>query len=102
MGAETFEQWGTGKTAKEAFKSAYDEACYDFGHRGYTGSMAEKDDFVLISAPHPINVANDEEVEEYARKLVDECDERVDDKWGPAGCIKGKDNQYLFFGWASS
>ena len=37
-------------------------------------------------------------------------DERIDDKWGPAGCIdmdpkltgKRKPKRFLFFGWASS
>jgi hypothetical protein len=37
----------------------------------------------------------------YAEKLIDDCDPRVDDKWGDAGCIHVKDDEYLFFGWAS-
>jgi hypothetical protein len=28
--------------------------------------------------------------------------EKVDDKWGPAGCIDMQDGTFLFFGWASS
>lgn len=96
MGAETFQQTGHGATAKEAFKDAYDSACYDYGHRGYTGSMAEKDSFTEIELPEG------KDASEYANELIDNDDERIDDKWGPAGCLKIKDGEYLFFGWASS
>ena len=96
MGADQFTQTGFGETASKAFKSAYEEACYDFGHRGYTGSMAEKDSFVEIPLPA------DKTAEDYAYELMDKEDERVDDKWGPAGCLKVAKGEYLFFGWASS
>ena len=96
MGAEQFTQVGRGKDAQEAFKSAYDEACYDFGHRGCTGSMAEKDSFTEIALPEGRTAI------EYADELLEECDERIDDKWGPAGCLKMKEGEYIFFGWASS
>ena len=96
MGAETFTQEGIGRTAKEAFTNAYEQACYDFGHRGYTGSMAEKDDFIEIELPEGMDA------EEYARNLIREDDERIEDKWGPAGCLKIEEGNYLFFGWASS
>lgn len=96
MGAEVFIQVGEGETAKKAFNKAYDEACYDYGHRGYTGSMAEKDCFVEIELPEG------KTAEEYANELIDNDDPRIDDKWGPAGCIKIEDGKYLFFGWASS
>ena len=44
---------------------------------------------------------------QYANLLIDEGDERVDDKWGPAGCIElprvgDGEKTFLFFGWASS
>lgn len=101
MGACVFEHWGFGKTAKEAFKQAHDEACYDYGHAGYTGTLAEKDSFIVIEMPNGLDKDDNDVVEEFARKLIDDDDERVDDKWGDAGCIKGKDDSYLFFGWAS-
>jgi len=98
MGASTFISTGEGATAKAAFRDAVEKAAYDYGHRGYTGSLAEKDSFVMIdSNNHSLMEAN-----ELAEKLIDEGDERIDDKWGPAGCIKINDNSYLFFGWASS
>ncbi len=96
MGASTFMQVGRGKTAAEAFKSARDEAAYEHGHGGYSGSLAEKRNFVMIPVPAGI----DPRV--VARKLVDEGDPRVDDKWGPAGCIALGKGEWLFFGWASS
>jgi len=96
MGASTFQQIGYGVTSLEAFKQGKETAEYDYGHRGYTGSMAEKDSFVEIDLPEGMNP------EEYAELLVSKSDERIDDKWGDAGCLKVKDGEYLFFGWASS
>lgn len=96
MGAETFFHKTSGSSINDAFRKAVEEAHYDFGHRGYTGSIAEKDSFVKIALP------DGKDAEDYANELIDECDSRVDDKWGPAGCIQVNDNEYLFFGWASS
>ena len=96
MGGETFSVKAKGKTAQEAFDKAVKQAQYDYGHAGYTGSIAEKDSFVMIEMPEGTNP------EEFTDKLIDEEDERIDDKWGPAGCIKLSKEEYLFFGWASS
>jgi len=96
MGACDFMQSAKGSSAKEAFRTAVDDALYEYGHRGYTGSLAEKDSFVMIPLPEG------EDPIEYAGKLIHECDPRIDDKWGPAGCIHVRDDVYLFFGWASS
>lgn len=136
MGAEQFSQTGKGKTADEAFRTAVDAALYAYGHAGYTGTLAEKDQYVLI-------VPTEEEVTKLAgrpsttgthadamraacarfesdgyvapvlaHELVDaylsDPDERVDDKWGPAGCLEygtpdeNGVRQFIFFGWASS
>jgi hypothetical protein len=49
--------------------------------------------------------ASQKEAEDFAEKLLEDCDSRVDDKWGPAGCVafkKQDKTMYLFFGWASS
>ena len=96
MGAEQFWHQAEGNTPKEAFHKAREEACYDHGHSGYTGTIAEKDDYVMIEVPEGKNPA------EYADELMEKDDQRIDDKWGPAGCIKVEENKYLFFGWASS
>lgn len=54
-------------------------ARYMYGHAGYTGTIAEKDFFILI----PESEYKDKySPMEYANKLINEYDERVDDKWG--------------------
>lgn len=49
MGAYDFITSGTSKGAKQAFAAARAEACREFEHRGYTGTIAEKDDFALVA-----------------------------------------------------
>ena len=95
MGSESFTHQAEGKTAKEAFNKAREEAFYDHGHSGYTGTIAEKESFVMIKLP------KGQDAEDYANKLINKGDKRIDDKWGSAGCIKTGKNCYLFFGWAS-
>lgn len=96
MGANTFMTEASGATAQLAFNNARDQARYDHGHAGYTGTIAEKDSFVMIPLPAG------EDAHTYANRLIEEGDPRVDDKWGDAGCIPVDAGQYLFFGWASS
>lgn len=103
MGAGTFDAYAKGKTASEAFDRAVKEAQHMHGHGGYTGTIAEKDSFVLIGKTDTLKGAR-----ALSNRLISDEDPRVDDKWGPAGCIEiGRadehgDQQYLFFGWASS
>lgn len=96
MGAESFVTRSKGKTAQEAFGAARDEAADERGHGGYTGTIAEKHEFTLIEMPDGANVDN------YCAELINSADERIDDKWGPAGCIDLGKGEYVFFGWASS
>ena len=136
MGADQFSQTGKGKTADEAFRKALDAALYAHGHAGYSGTLAEKDQYVLIvpTAEEVTELAGRPSLygthadamraacarfesdgyvapvlaEALAEAYVGDGDERVDDKWGPAGCLEighpGKDGErtFLFFGWASS
>jgi hypothetical protein len=95
MGACTFGTTAKGKTAEEAFTTARKEAQYESGHGGYTGTIAEKTNFTMIECPAGMDPY------EFAHGLIDKGDRRVDDKWGPAGCIKIKDGEFYFFGWAS-
>jgi hypothetical protein len=102
MGAETFFSRAKGQTAQAAFDAAKTQAEYDYGHRGYTGTIAEKDAFTNIGKTETLD-----EARQMADKLIDSADPRIDDKWGPAGCIETKDpkdgsTMFLFFGWASS
>ena len=115
MGAVTFKQLSHGKTPLDAFRWAQYEARDRHGDGGYTGTIAEKEGFVNIPAK------NNEDPFQLANSLLENGDARVNDKWGPCGCLKvtgstyahmyneevstSKDesmNVYLFFGWASS
>ena len=75
MGANTFYIVTKGKNAAEAFRKAADDARYEHGHGGYTGTIAEKYEFVMMSS-NPIEY---EIASEMALKFIDERDPRVDD-----------------------
>ena len=108
MGACDFYDIGFGKTAKKAFADLVSQAQYDHGHSGYSGTIAEKNNFTMIPLPEHQGTPL-----EYAAKLIEDDDAHINDKWGPAGCIElpltDKDKKehpglrkFLFFGWASS
>ena len=98
MGAVEFTTKQSGETVKEAFRAAVEHAQYMNGHGGYTGTIAEKGSFTLI----PRSEMEDGEDEyEFARRLINERDNRIDDKWCPAGSVKINENNWLFFGKAS-
>ena len=95
MGAEVFIDEGSGETAQDAFATLTRQARYNYGHAGYTGTIGEKHGYTMIPLPEG------EDAQTYAGELIDGSDSRVDDKWGPAGCIDLGDGKFLFFGWAS-
>jgi hypothetical protein len=102
MGATTFMTLASGATPQEAFKRAVAQAQYDHGHDGYSGTLAEKYNFAIVGEAADIHTA-----QIMADRMIDDEDPRIDDKWGPAGCLRilavkaGKEPQFLFFGWAS-
>ena len=101
MGAEPFQTIADGKTADAAFDAAVSTALHYHGHGGYTGTIAEKSEFEMVS------VAQMTHGEAYAlaTRLINDGDPRIDDKNGPAGCIPlgtGEFGEFLFFGWAAS
>ena len=101
MGAMDFVHEVVGKTAQAAFKAACETAAYDHGHGGYTGTIAEKSEFIMVAVPAGKNP------HEFAEDLIHDDNSKISDKWGPAGCIdlgpvSPKERRYLFFGWASS
>lgn len=115
MGADQFETHAYGTNASEAFDRATADARYDYGHAGYTGTIAEKPNFVIAKVlTGTVDEAVDAlEVSYLALKRRDVLDgdgqeeaattaatlERIfgrnwrevaevyDDKWGPAVCI---------------
>jgi hypothetical protein len=91
-----YENW---PNTQEAFRHARDEAAHESGHGGYSGTIAEKNDFTRIS-----KVASKAEAYELASRMIENDDRRIADKWGPAGCIEiaGDEGGWLFFGFASS
>jgi hypothetical protein len=84
-----------GTLKRRSFRTARENALEEYDDEGYTGSIAEKESFVMI--PLPLG----EDAEAYARRICRERDPRVRDKRGPAGCIEVQVGEYLFFGWAS-
>jgi hypothetical protein len=98
MGACTFSKIGTGKSAREAFEAAVREAQYESGHGGYSGTIAEKHHFVMMSK----DALSLDAAKALGKRAIDEGDGRIDDKWGPAGCVPLVDGRFYFFGWASS
>jgi hypothetical protein len=95
MGAAQFTTTAEGKDAKEAFKNAVEEAGYEYGHGGYTGTIAEKSSFVMVPSMTGVDP------HKYANELIEKGDSRIGDKWGPAGCISLGEGKFLFFGYAS-
>jgi hypothetical protein len=99
MGASTFEVYQQGADAQEAFTKAREQAAFEHGHSGYTGTLAEKYDFT-IARPTTLTYSGAQTV---AAALVNTED--YWDKWGPAGALRVVDQDHdgwLFFGWASS
>lgn len=105
MGADTFIEIGTGTDVQVVFQELRTAAAYEYGHGGYTGSLAEKDSVIeLPVAPFADQAA----AVDYAQKLLgdwkgtDPNTALIDDKWGPAGAIRFGTDGWVIFGWASS
>lgn len=100
MGAQFDSAWVDADTMEEAFKIAHDQACYDHGHAGYSGSLAEKTSVVFIRDIEEHEVA---EAEDKAEDVCFADEPPLEGKWGPAGAFRVKDTtRWLIFGWCSS
>lgn len=55
MGGSGFSTVVHGKNAEEAFSSARDDAKWEHGHGGYTGTIAEKHEYRLFQAPDGVS-----------------------------------------------
>lgn len=82
MGACDFENYiaksDEVQTAEQAYRVAYDEAAYESGHGGYTGTIAEKSGFFMKQLG-PVS-------REAAWPIV-RAEQETQDKWGPAACL---------------
>jgi hypothetical protein len=116
MGATTFANVGRGATAQEAFGGLVSAARYEYGHGGYTGTIAEKSGFQEFPVPAGVtpeqlvrwvegfDIDGDVDASEIPAEyvaLVRKIYKVWDDKWGPAACLKIADGKWVFFGWAS-
>lgn len=102
MGAADFYNEGLGKTPEEAFGATRDRAAWEHGHGGYTGTIAEKYDFMLIERPARVTARalvdtiaqawSDEKAKAKLAKWYPHTHERIfatyDDKWGPCLAVE--------------
>lgn len=122
MGAEQFWISGWGTNASAAFQAAVEEAQYEYGRGGYTGTIAEKDSFFLYHSPEGVDPktfaswvesypGNVEKIPSQHLVLVERAAEVYDDKRGPAVCIPTEETmeeagktirRFMFLGWAPS
>lgn len=132
MGADQFSHRvprdGTFASPGEAFDALTSEARYMSGHGGYTGTIGEKHDFLLVRLPADFGTSDevmgfledhgerwDQETKSWVtvdpagnrlravlgQREFDRWRETYNDKWGPALCIQ-TEHAWLFCGYASS
>ena len=110
---------GKGKTAQIAFDKVVEQAQWEHGHGGYSGTIAEKYNMVefprpkgmraktVVDAVHVISrigyaVCVQDVQARYPKLPIAAMFEVYDSKWGPALAIELAKGEYLFAGWASS
>jgi hypothetical protein len=109
MGAEPFNVTYEG-TLESAFIQAKEDAFYNYGHAGYTGTIAEKGTFLKIDIPLKYNgkIASPQ-----ASELINDIEadspnvpqwilKAYHDKWGPALAIRVGPSRWCFLGWAAT
>lgn len=106
MGADYFEEhidMDRADTMEDAFISLRQEAQYDYGHAGYTGTIAEKRSYTPLDTYWKgKELPSAEEARTLANLLTHEDNHHIpNDKWGPAAVLTTKTG-FLFFGYASS
>jgi len=77
MGAANFRNIEVATDAKTAFSRARENAQWEFGHGGYTGTIAEKYDFVYCGK---LGYNDDGKVENFIHDVLDASYEKWDDK----------------------
>jgi len=117
MGAQDFcVVVGSAESMEKAFQSARTEARWEYGHGGYTGTIAEKDTWIDCGAApqrwtmdmifNALRHGNDPELPLLKAHLGDlkftEAFASFEDKWGPVAGFKLDNDAYGFCGSASS
>lgn len=92
---------------EHAHEVLMEEAFYEYGHRGYTGTIAEKPEFKVFTLKEEYRALPDKFFTNLNFRDADEyfiepgaCDIYYD-KWGPSVAIETKDS-YIFTGYASN
>lgn len=83
MGGTTFDHYVDGANVQDAFTKAHEEATYEHGHGGYSGTIAEKGGYTIITNTPLL----ESEANALADRLIQDDDPRIRDKWGDAGAI---------------
>lgn len=113
MGAEQFTEYSGIADLDVAFRTAVDEAAWDHGHSGYTGTIAEKSSFVIYTPPEGItaeqavssfDAAWDGTITpSWADAGWHQALEYYNDKWGPCVAVRNVlQGGWIFTGYASS
>ena len=113
---------GKGKTAQAAFDKVVEQAQWEHGHRGYSGTIAEKRSMVEFPRPKGMRratviqavralgrICKDDDGNpmtakvqaKYPKLRIAAMFEVYDDKTAPALAIELRKGEYLFAGWAS-
>lgn len=101
MGALDFYTIATGTDVQTAFTAAREQARWEYGNSGFTGTIAEKHEVTLLDEPK----RSEQDAVGRAKELLDGDDPRVSGKYGPASAlpITAADGSgaWLFFGVAA-
>ena len=114
MGATNFATIAEGPTAEAAFQAARSAALHEYGHGGYTGTIAEKDAHRVFRLPDGleareavmmlVNYGWDADSDAAVRKVwpyIADAAEAFDNKWGPAVALQAGPTSWVFCGMAS-
>lgn len=83
----------TPETLQENYRKLYEQALYDHGHSGYSGSFAEKPDVEIRKPPIDKKYWDLEKAKE---------DSQDNDKWGPSWAYQLDKDTFWLGGSASS
>lgn len=123
MGADQFVTSVTDcDDAAAAFAIAVERAAWEHGHGGYTGTIAEKDEFITVEPPAGVDGEtvvdeitencyvqkghyrmlehSEQLLEWYGLRRAEQILAAYDDKWGPAVAVRTSTG-WTFIGWAS-
>lgn len=94
MGSVTVVNQSSKGTMIEAYRELVEKAEWDYGHSGYSGTIAESSGVVLAKGSEPMTLL---EAEALADEMLRNYDDQIE-KWGPAVAIPVDDGSWLFVG----